>query len=108
LIAGAFLLILAAVRLLRSRRDRAIYRLLRFDRFDLWAMGFIEYLMLMGAPVMSGFAIVIVVGEANGIETEALGVGDAAWLTTVSGVAAAVFASMSAAGRNTHQFAPGT
>jgi hypothetical protein len=107
LIAGAVLVILSAVRLLRSRRDRAIYRLLLFDRADLWTMGLFEYLILVSVPVSSAFVTVLVVGQANGVPTAILGIRDAVLLGIVSNVVALLSASMSALGRNTHQFAPG-
>ncbi len=107
LIAGAFLLIITAVRLLRSRRDRAIYRLLRFGRADLWTMGIIEYMFLMGVPVMSAFATVLLADQGNRVPTQVLGLREAALLCVVSTIVAVAFASLSAVGRNTHQFAPG-
>lgn len=108
LIVGAFLLVVAGVRLMRSRRDRAVYRLLSFSRADLWIMGLIEYLLLLAIPLMSAFATTLLLGDAQGVATEVLGMRDAALLSLVSCVGGVLFASAYAAGRNTHQFAPGS
>lgn len=106
-IVAAFLFVAALLRWMTARRDRAIYRLLGFGRIDLWTMGLMEYALLLGVPWASAFATVLAWSQLRGIPTQAIGALDLALAMGGSAVVAVIFATLCAAGRNTHQFAPG-
>ncbi len=107
LLAGAFLAVLGAMRLLRSRRDRAVYRLLDLARGDLWLMGLVDHLMCLTVPATSAFAVVLVSAEGRGVPTGVLGRLDLALVLAVAAVVGLGCATLCAVGRNRHQFAPG-
>lgn len=105
LIAGTLLAALGALRVLLSKRDRAIYRLLGFARLDLWLMGLIDYLILIAAPWLSAYSAVILVAHARGVPTGTLGSWDLLLGLGASGFVALLVAFASASGKNRHQFA---
>ncbi len=107
LFAASFLVAVGALRAVRSRRDRAVYRLLAFGRWDLWTMGLLDYAICVAAPWSSAFAAVTVWAELRGVSTAVLGASDFTELATASAGVAFCYAIAWAAGRNRHQFAPG-
>ncbi len=107
LLGAAFLGVIGALRLLRSRRDRAVYRLLSFGRADLWLMGLLDYAICLATPSLSAFAAAVLWAEGRGVSTAALGVGDLQLLASAGFIVAIGQACLWAAGRNRHQFAPG-
>ncbi len=107
LVAAAFLAVIAALRVLRSARDRAIYRLLGFGRSDLFVMGLIEYLVSIAVPASSAFVTVLMLGGSEGAATSELGAGDVTQFVWASSIVGLGFATSACAGRNRHQFAPG-
>jgi hypothetical protein len=108
IVAAAFLAIAAAVRLLLSRRDRAVYRLYGLGRWDLALMGTLDYLVCLAAPCASTVATVVLLGEASGVSTPELGLLDLGLLTAASAGLCVLCAALWAVGRNRHQFAAGT
>lgn len=102
-----FLLLVGAMRLVRSRRDRAVYRLLSFGRGDLWAMGLLDYATCLAVPLSSAFVVVVLWAELTGVPTGVLGVHDLASLSLAVAGGGLVYATAGAMGRNRHQFAPG-
>lgn len=105
---AAFLFVMAVLRWTTTRRDRAIYRLLGFGRVDLWTMGIMDYALLLGVPWTSAFATVVAWSHLQGTSTHTVAALDFAIAMGASALVAVIFASLCAAGRNTHQFAPGT
>ncbi len=107
IIVAAFLVVIAVLRWMMARRDRAIYRLLGFGRIDLWTMGLMEYALLLGVPWASAFATVLAWSQVHGTATQPIGALDFALALGASALVAVSFASLCAAGRNTHRFTPG-
>jgi hypothetical protein len=107
LVAAAFLAVLAAIRLLLSRRDRAVYRLIGFGRGDLALMGLFDYAICIAAASVSAFATTIIWAEGQGTPTQTLGQFDFGWLSILSAVVGLGYSLLWALGRNRHQFAPG-
>jgi hypothetical protein len=105
--AAAFLTVVGALRLLRSRRDRAVYRLLDVTRGDLVVMGLVDFAVVLAAPMLSSFATVLLVAEHRGTPTGRLGPLDLGLLLAATVVVGLGYAFVHASGRNRHQFAPG-
>ena len=102
-----FLLVLGFVRLLRTRRDRAVYRLLYFSRIDLFLMGSIDFLICLGVPTLIAFSTTVLWGEFLGVSTYVVAVSDITTLIVGLSVVSVGYSSLWAAGKNRHQFAPG-
>ncbi len=107
LLVGSFLAVLGAMRLLRARRDRAVYRLLDLGRGDLWLMGLVDHLICLAIPATSTFAVVLLDAERRGVPTAVLGRLDLALVLAATAVVGLGCATLCATGRNRHQFAPG-
>ncbi|HEY0188888.1 MAG TPA: hypothetical protein VGC67_15455 [Cellulomonas sp.] len=107
LVAAIVLALVGAMRLVRSRRDRAVHRLLGLGRADLWLMGLVDAVVLLLVPATSAFAVVLLLAESRGVPTSGLGLLDLGLLLASSTAVVLGHATVCATGRNRHQFAPG-
>jgi hypothetical protein len=107
LVAVAFIGLIGVLRIVRSRRDRAVYRLLAFGRADLFVMGLLDYVICFAVPLCPAFVVAVLVGEMNDVSTQVLAAPDLVSMSLASAGLSLVYGAMWASGRNRHQFAPG-